>query len=130
MVCGVVFAGMGAARSGNDRLGAAEATVGFQINSVDVSPLFEFDNQGTDSLADDTLTAGPAQVDLSLDARRQPDSSTPMREFQFDATLTSIEQGALPVTEVYELLFDGTFSFTDGQSGESILVRLSPTRGC
>jgi hypothetical protein len=121
-VCGIVLAGVGVIDLGTTAVAPAEALVGFQINSVDVSPLFEFDNQGTDSLADDTLTAGPAQVALSLMLGGSP-ILYPEAEFQFDATLAGIELGTLPgsETEVYQLLFDGGFSFIDSESSQSIL---------
>ena len=119
-VCGIVLAGVGIIDLGTTAVAPAEALVGFQINSVDISPLFEFDNQGTDSLTDDTLTAGPAQVALSLMLGGSP-ILYPDAEFQFDATLTGIDAGTLPGTEVYQLLFDGGFSFIDSESNQSIL---------
>lgn len=121
MACGIVLAGIGVLDLGTTAVAPAEAVVGFQINSVDVSPLFNFDNQGTDSLADDTLTAGLAQVELSLDLGGSPLIYNEAK-FEFDATLSSVELlGNPPGTQVYDLLFDGTFSFTDGESSQSIL---------
>lgn len=119
--CGVALAVLGVIDCGTTASAPAKVFIGFQINSVNVDPLFLYDNQGSDSLGDDTLTAGPAEVNLSLKLEDSTEVMFDNADFELNASLSSLSVGGLPGSTIYELLFDGSFSFNEANSGDLII---------
>jgi len=117
LACGVALAGVGLI-GGNVTVEAA--TISFEMNSVDVAPLFYFDNQGTDDLTDDTLSAGVAHVDFTLKHSGGTEQYLGAA-FEFDSVLDSALSGSLASTTIYQLLFDGSFSFKEAGTDDLIL---------
>jgi hypothetical protein len=101
-----------------DTTQASQTLVGFQINSVDTAPLFTFRNQGTANILDDALSAS-AHVDLSVE-RNGVEMQFPNASFALSALLTGLESGSLMGTTVYQLIFDGSFTFAEAGSGDGI----------
>ena len=117
LACAVALLGIGLSGGGAT---VSAATIGFELNSVDVAPLFYFDNQATDALADDTLSAGVAHLDFTLKYNGTSQHYVDAM-FEFDAMLDGSASGSLVGTTIYELLFDGSFSFKEAGTGDLIL---------
>lgn len=107
------------------------AIVGFEINSISSDPLFLFENQGTDTITDDTLkTNDPVTVDLTIDLSDLGREQVTFEDalFEFDSTLTTMNSGPLGAMTAYELLFNGTFHFEDPVLGNIFTVNFDDAR--
>ena len=93
----------------------AVVTIGFEINSIGQSPLFEYSGNGTPTVTDDTLSASnTVAFTVRVDGNAVPTFDDAI--FTFDANLVNFNQTASSV----ELQFDGTFT-VETSSNELIL---------